>query len=129
MRRLGLVLACLAVVGVSLLLGGGMALAASSTGCPGSAGDSQYVDPLGCKKTHTTPASPPPTNQTPPPATTTTPQATIASATTTTTTAAHDPSSKGSLPRTGLDVWAAIALGLGLFAAGIAVRRSVPSGG
>jgi hypothetical protein len=127
MRRLGLVLACLVAIAALMLVGAGAALAGSGNGCGGSAGDSQYVDPLGCPTTSTTSTSttPPPTTTT---GTATTPPATVASATTTTSSAAtgHDPKS---LPRTGLDVWAAVALGAGLLGAGIVIRRSAHGGG
>jgi hypothetical protein len=129
MRRLGLVLACLVAVFVPLLLGAEAGLAASSNGCPGSAGDSQYVDPLGCPQTTSKPTSPPPTNASSPPSTTTTPQVTVASTTTTTSSQSTGQDPPGSLPRTGLDVPAAILLGVLLLAAGVAVRRSVSSGG
>lgn len=121
MRRLGLLLTCLAVIGALSLLTAGASLAASSPGCSGSAGDQQYVDPLGCPKTSTGASSPPtttPAQQAP------TPSATIANATTTTPTAPDPKSSKRSLPHTGLDIWPAIALGIGLFGAGIVLRRS-----
>jgi hypothetical protein len=129
MRRLGLLLSCLVAVVVPFLLGAGAALAGSGNGCPGSAGDSQYIDPLSCPKTTSTSTPPPPTTTTSPSSTTTTPPATVASATTTTSGSptAHDPS--GSLPHTGLDLWVAIALGLGLLTAGIAMRKFLPSGG
>ncbi len=123
-------LVSLAAIGLPLLLGAGTALAASGSGCPGSAGDSQYVDPLGCPTTSTSTPPPPTTSTTtPPPSTTTSQPATVASATATTSgsSTAHDPS--GSLPHTGLDLWAVIALGVGLLAAGIVVRRLLPSGG
>jgi hypothetical protein len=129
MRRLGLVLACLVAIAALMLVGAGAALAGSGNGCGGSAGDSQYVDPLGCPTTSTS-TTPPPT--TPPPTTTTgtatPPPAIVASATATASSAAtgHDPKS---LPRTGLDVWAAVALGAGLLGAGIVIRRLARSGG
>lgn len=125
MRRLGLVLTCLVLTGALALLGAGASLAASSPGCSGSAGDQQYVDPLGCPTTSTSSAPPPTT----PPATTPAPQtptpsATVASATTTAPTAADPKSSSGKLPYTGLEVWPAVALGVALFGAGVALRRS-----
>jgi hypothetical protein len=136
MRRLGLVLTCLVLTGAPALLGAGASLAASSPGCSGSAGDQQYVDPLGCPTTSTSSAPPPttptttPAQQTPTTPTTTpaqqtpTPSATVASATTTTPTAADPKSSSGKLPYTGLEVWPAVALGVALFGAGVALRRS-----
>lgn len=122
MRRLGLLLTCLAVIGALSLLGAGASLADSSPGCSGSAGDSQYVDPLGCPTTSTS-ATPPPTT-TPPAQQTPTPAATVANTATTTPTTADPKSSHGSLPFTGLDVWPAIAIGFGLFGAGLTLRRS-----
>jgi hypothetical protein len=119
MRRLGLVLTCLAAICALSLTTAGASLANSS--CSGSAGDQQYVDPLGCPTTSTG-STPPPT--TTPTQQTTTPSATVANATTATTPTAADPkSSKKALPYTGLDIWPAIALGVGLLGAGLALRR------
>jgi hypothetical protein len=81
----------------------------------GSAGDNQYQDPLGnsppqtktTTQRATTPAPPP---APPPAATTTTPRATSTV-------------SSGDLPRTGLPLGPMIALGAGLIAAGLLIRR------
>ena len=125
MRRLGLVLSCLVAICALSLLGAAASLAASSPGCSGSAGDSQYVDPLGCPTTSTSttplPTTTPPTT-TPAAQHTPTPAATVATATGT---AADPKSSHATLPYTGLDVWPAIALGAGLLGAGIVLRRSI----
>lgn len=124
MRRLGLVLTCLVLTGALALLGAGASLAASSPGCSGSAGDQQYVDPLGCPTTSTSSAPQPTTPTATPAQQTPTPSATVASATTTTPSAADPKSSSGKLPHTGLEVWPAVALGVALFGAGVALRRS-----
>ena len=123
MRRLGLVLTCLVLTGALALLGAGASLAASSPGCSGSAGDQQYVDPLGCPTTSTS-SAPPPTTPTTTPAQQTPTPATVASATTTTPTSADPKSSSGKLPYTGLELWPSVALGVALFGAGVALRRS-----
>jgi cytoskeletal protein RodZ len=103
-----------------------------------SAGDQQYIDPLGSGNHHhksnggsststTTPStstatSPPPATVTP-----TTTTATTASSTAATTSATpshgHDPSGK-TLPFTGFDVWLAAGLGLSLLAGGAYLRRA-----
>jgi cytoskeletal protein RodZ len=112
----------------------------------GSAGDQQYVDPLGgsgssgskshSKSTTTHPPAPtttsPSTAPSSPPTTSTSP-AVISSNSTTSTTAsttsssahAADPSTSSTLPRTGLDVELAVAVGVGLLGAGLALRRTV----
>jgi LPXTG-motif cell wall-anchored protein len=125
---------CLLVLLAATVLGPAAALAASGP----SAGDNQYTDPLKSTTTTaskpaksastTTPAATPPpstssgTINTAPPvatATTTAPTATIA------TTASSATSTSATLPRTGYDSWLAAALGAGLVAAGLSVRRRV----
>lgn len=111
------------------VLGPAAALAASGP----SAGDNQYTDPLksttttaskpaktATTTTSTAPASTPPgTINTAPPTATATPTTPIA------TTAAGTTSQSATLPRTGYDGWLAAALGAGLVAAGLGVRRRV----
>ena len=123
-----MLLACL-VAGCALaLLGAGSSLANSNPNCSGSAGDSQYVDPLGCLTTSTSTSTPPPpttSSATPPP--TTTPAA-VASGTTSTPVPSDPKSSHhGSLPYTGLDILPALALGISLFGAGFLLRRRAAS--
>jgi hypothetical protein len=121
-----------------------------------SAGDQQYIDPLGgntgsqhshtstngAGSTSTSPASTPPAT-TPPattpaavtttPATVTTTASTAATATTSTSTSAAPTASSTAkksaadpqtLPMTGFDVWLAGAIGLGLAALGLSLRRA-----
>ena len=127
LRHILLALALAAVVSVGVPAG---ALAA---GCGGSAGDSQYVDPLancnppssgqsgGTSHTSTSgTATSPPTTSTP---TVTTPSATAAGTTATTTTSAKDPKTGKSLPRTGLDMLPAVAVALALLGGGLTLRR------
>jgi hypothetical protein len=119
---------------VSLASGGG-----------NSAGDQQYIDPLGGGSTQsgstTTHSSSPSTTPTPSsssapstsPAPATSPStagasttSTAGASTTSTTTqssAVADPASAATLPRTGLDVWLVGAVGIALVASGLAVRR------
>ncbi len=126
----------LAVLCAVALLGPAAALANGP-----SAGDQQYIDPLGGGTHHhsksnggsssatTTPSTP--TATSPPPATvtptTTTTTATSASSTPATTSAtashSHDPAGK-TLPFTGFDVWLSAGLGLGLLAFGFYLRRA-----
>lgn len=121
------ILAATIVLGVLAMV----APAASLAGCTGSAGDTQYVDPLaGCHKhkssstqASTTPsaATTTPSPSTPPAvasaATSTTPTATTATGAT-----GKDPSSK-TLPYTGFQTWEAAGLGLVLLAGGFGLRR------
>ncbi len=127
MRRLLQILGCSAALAAIGLLGTATALA-SGTGT--SAGDQQYVDPLTTTTapTTTTQASTPSTTQTSP-----SPSSSAASAgTTTSSTTSTTPSSastarasSGTLPYTGLNVEASLALGLGLVGAGVALRRAL----
>jgi hypothetical protein len=109
--------------------------AALASGCGGSAGDSQYVDPLqncnppsgghsgGTSHTSTSgTVTSTPTTSTPP---VTTPSATTATTTTaaTTTPSAKDPKPGKSLPRTGLDLLPALAVAFALLGGGVALRR------
>lgn len=129
LRHILLVVAFVVVVSVCAPAG---ALAA---GCTGSAGDSQYVDPLqNCNPPpsgHTGSGSTTPTPSNTPATTTTTastPTATTASTTTTTastTTAARDPKTGKSLPRTGLDLLPALLVAVALLSGGFALRRVV----
>lgn len=105
--------------------------ALASSGCNGSAGDSQYVDPLAnCNPPATgsgggsSGASSSQTSS----GTATTPSqtATIASSTTTTThtaSASKDPSSSKTLPFTGLDLVPALLVASALLGSGLALRR------
>ncbi len=133
-------LVLVSVAGAIVFLGPATALATGP-----SAGDQQYVDPLGGSHSgshhssggsHSTTQSPAPTTPTTATtpvsstptvsptvtttaSTTTPPTATTASATST----AKDPPK--SLPRTGFDALLAIAIGAGMSGAGLAVRRGV----
>ena len=104
---------------------------ALANGCNSSAGDQQYVDPLqNCNPapsssgTHTNPA---PSTSVPTPATTPTPIASTSSTTavtaTTATTHGSDPSSSKTLPYTGLNLGAALAVAMSLLGGGLVLRR------
>jgi hypothetical protein len=128
-RRFVLTLACLAGLGTGSLLAATSVLA---SGTNTSAGDQQYVDPL----TSTTSTSHPSGSSTPSssssgssssgsgsslsqaPSTLATGSS---SSGTTSSTAAHS----GTLPFTGMNVWACIAIGVGLLGTGLVLRRSV----
>jgi LPXTG-motif cell wall-anchored protein len=138
-------LALVTIVGAVALLGPAAALATGP-----SAGDQQYVDPLGGSHSsggshHSSGGSHSSGSSTTPSSTATTPGtspttpsagATVSSSTTTTTasasptattastsaTSAKDPKS---LPRTGFDVWLAVLIGAGLLSSGLIVRRTV----
>lgn len=118
-----LLLMCLGLIGALSLLGAGPSLAHSNPNCSGSAGDSQYVDPLACQTTST--STPPPTTTTAPapaqPAQTPTPSVDAATVTTAKT-SAPDPH-HAVLAFTGLDIWPVLALGVAFLGAGIALRR------
>jgi hypothetical protein len=104
---------------------------ALASGCGGSAGDSQYVDPLqNCNPpssgnssgtSHTSTSG----TATSTPTTTSTPTATTptASAATAATTSAKDPKGGKSLPRTGLDLLPALAVAFALLVGGVVLRR------
>ena len=136
MRRFASLLACLLLLGLTALTIGP---AAFGKGKP-SAGDNQYVDPL--SSTTTGPAVGAPradrkkaksstTTSTTAPATTTptsslspTPPASISnSSTTTSSTTSATKATSGTLPFTGLNVGACIALGCMLLLGGLALRR------
>jgi hypothetical protein len=95
-----------------------LALLFPAAALAGSAGDNQYQDPLGNTPSQpksttqqaTTPAPPP----APTPSATSQPTATTAQTTT---------RSSGQLPRTGLPLGPLVALGAGLIAAGLLIRR------
>jgi hypothetical protein len=135
----------LALLSAVALLGPTSALASGS-----SAGDQQYVDPLGgstgTHHSHSTTStsgstSPPPVatptpTATPPTATvtpatvtttSTTPTATTSGSTSTAPTRSSNAKSAGdpqTLPMTGFDAWLVAAIGLGLTASGMSLRRA-----
>jgi hypothetical protein len=124
LRHILFAIALAAVVSVCVPAG---ALAA---GCGGSAGDSQYVDPLAnCNPppsgtSHTSTSGQTGTSTpTAPTATTPTASTPIASTAATTTTSAKDPKTGKSLPFTGLDLLPALAVALALLGGGVALRR------
>jgi len=108
-----------------------VAASALASGTGTSAGDQQYVDPL-TTTTATTHASTAPTttsSSTSPPASSSS-SATTASTTTTptTTTSSTSPAATGAggtLPFTGLNVEACVAVGLGLLGTGLILRRTI----
>lgn len=121
------VLACVGVVCVSAPAG-----ALASSGCNGSAGDNQYVDPLAnCNPPASSGGggSGGGTSSQAGSSTATTPSqtATIASSSTTTTThsasSSKDPSSSKTLPFTGLDLVPALIVAVALLGSGLALRR------
>jgi hypothetical protein len=105
-----------------------------------SAGDQQYVDPLGGsttpgthKSSHPSSPSPSPTPSSQSSSAPTSPATSSASTATATTVAASsstpaassDPSGQSStatLPFTGLDLWPSVAIGIGLLGSGVALR-------
>lgn len=118
MRRPLRIFACLTVIAV-FSLAGAAAVMASGTGT--SAGDQQYVDPL----TTTTPA---PTTSTGSSTLSQSPPATLSSGSSTTTTPSTTAAqSTGTLPYTGMNVWACAAVGVGLLGCGLGLRRIVRS--
>lgn len=103
--------------------------AALADGCNGSAGDTQYFDPLASCNTqqssgHEHSGSTTPTTTTP--AATTPSTATAASANTTT--SSTDPTSTKSLPFTGLDLGPAVLIGVALLGGGVILRRLIARG-
>lgn len=126
-RQLPLLIGCLALaVGSGVLSGAALAQGTST-----SAGDQQYVDPL------TSTSAAPPTSSTPSapsssqPSTpgTAAPQASPApvagSAAGSASSSASNGQSSGTLPYTGLNVWAIAAVGLGLIGGGVLLRLTV----
>lgn len=105
------------------LAGGAVALA---SGSGNSAGDNQYVDPLTSTTATPTTTSAAPTTTTP--ATSTAPPpSSSADAGSNTTAASSESSTTGTLPFTGLNLWACIAVGVGMLAAGIGLRHATRS--
>jgi hypothetical protein len=85
--------------------------------CPGtSAGDQQYVDPLCQQTTPTTSVSQP----TPAPTAQVVAQAPASTS--------SPPTGASTLPRTGFDLTAAVVVGLGMIAVGVALRISTRRG-
>jgi Alphavirus glycoprotein J len=114
------ILACSVVFGLGLLT----ATNAMATGTTTSAGDQQYVDPL----TTTTPSHASTAPAAPQPAPTSAPAAAPSSSTgpVSSSSAASAPApqvSSSTLPYTGLDIGACVALGAGLLGAGLLLRR------
>jgi hypothetical protein len=125
---------CLQILACSLALATlGLLLTASAlaSGTGTSAGDQQYIDPLAATTTTSSQASTTPATTAPnsPAATTTTPPASASTtsdtAPSTTTSSSDAPKASGTLPFTGLDVEACLAIGLALLGGGLAVRRLV----
>lgn len=128
-RALG---ACLVMVGLLALASG---VAQAQGGGNNSAGNSQYVDPLGGSShskqgSHSSSSSG--STATTPTTTTTTgsagsstlsPSAPSSVGGTTTSATASTTGAGRTLPYTGLNLWACVALGLGLLAGGLALRR------
>ena len=94
---------------------------ALADGCNGSAGDTQYFDPLQpCSN------QPPPTTSTPSTTPTTAPPSTTTVVPAVASTAkAADPKSSKSLPYTGLDLGPAVLLGVVLLGGGVVLRRLI----
>ena len=114
--------------GLLVLLALPLAGTALASGTGTSAGDQQYVDPL----TTTAPASTTPASTTPAastaPATASSSGASTSSAgstTTTTPTTSSAQATSDTLPYTGLNVEACVAVGIGLLGAGLVLRRIV----
>jgi 2-oxoisovalerate dehydrogenase E2 component (dihydrolipoyl transacylase) len=120
-------------VAVLALLAVPLAGTALASGTGTSAGDQQYVDPLTpTTSAPTTPAQTTPASSTPAasstPTTTASSGASSSSAGSTATAAASAPSNSatsGTLPFTGLNVEACVAVGIGLLGAGLLLRRIV----
>ena len=109
-----------------------MAASALASGTGTSAGDQQYVDPLTSTTstrttTHasTTPAASSSTTPAPSSPAVSTGSTTSAPATTTPASSSTSHASSGTLPFTGLNIEACLAVGVGLLAAGLALRRAV----
>jgi hypothetical protein len=115
-----------------------LAVLAPVTALADSAGDQQYVDPLGGSTTPSThksshPSTPAPSRSlqsssvptSPATSLASTPTATTVAASSSTTAASSDPpgqSSTATLPFTGLDLWPSVAIGIGLLGSGVALR-------
>ena len=123
MSRLHRVIACVLTLAL-LALGLSAGALAAGGGTTTSAGDNQYVDPLTSTTHKTSPATTPttPSQTATAPSTSSTVRATTTSATASTTATASDAPTK-TLPFTGLNVGGILAAGLGLLAAGLALRR------
>jgi hypothetical protein len=125
-RRLVQILGCSVALAALGLVVTATALA---SGSGTSAGDQQYVDPLTTSTAQpTTQSSTTPSASSAP--TSPAPSATTAAAPTSTTTATtpSSPSShaaSGTLPFTGLNIEACVAVGAGLLGAGLVLRRAV----
>ena len=111
-----------------------IALCAAPAALGQSAGNQQYVDPLA----NTTPTAPAATGSPPPPAPNSSPvpsapaagssssasgSGDAATVTTSASSGATAHSASGTLPFTGLDLWPAVAIGVGLVGMGIVIRR------
>jgi hypothetical protein len=135
-RRLVLTVACL--VSLSAIFLGGAAAVLASGGTSTSAGDQQYVDPLTGTNGSSHPStsssssssgsgssssgtSSPTSNSSLAPSSTSSSSDPGGSSGSGSTASAHS----GTLPFTGMNVWAAVAIGLGLFGTGLVLRRSV----
>ncbi len=115
------------------LLCGVLALLGAPAALAQSAGNQQYVDPLG-STTPTAPATAPAPSSSAQPAPSaaapsqSSPAASSTVTDTSTTSAAPAASSSRTLPFTGLDLWPAIAVGLGLIVSGLTIRRALRPG-
>ncbi len=90
-----------------------------------SAGDQQYVDPLGGSHHGSTTTTTAPTTTTPAATpSSSTPTATTSSASTTTATGSSGSTGSKTLPFTGMNVWLAAGIGVFMLALGAGLRRS-----
>jgi hypothetical protein len=125
MRPRTRILACGLVVLGLVLMGAGSAVADSGGG-GGSAGNSQYVDPLsghssGHSKSKSTTTTASTSSSTPSSGSSSSTLSQSAPSSVSTSTS----STGRTLPFTGLNLWACIGLGLGLLGAGLALRRAL----